>query len=433
MTEPLSSDTVEVVVERKPSCIVELAVTASPSLISKAKEMAYKVVGKHVSVPGFRKGKAPKNLLDAKFPERIDEQLRKSLADLAFQEAERLCNIPPLSRETRISFDMKSLSPEAASLSFSFETAPELPDIDPATITLSPVPPEVVDEAKVDETILQIRRFFATFKPVTERPAQEGDAVRVSVEIIENDPPVKALEGARFEVSKEHMADWMRELVIGMSTGEAREGISTPDADATEEQKKEAAEPKKVRLTLDAIEEIVLPEVSDELAGQLGAKDVSDMRTKLFSLLTKRAEDEAASAEREAVTEQLLSQSSFDLPQSVVERELRYRLEQLSHDPSFQKSFAAMDEAARQAEIEGLRQQGERAVRLFYLSQKIVDDNKIEIDPSDIPTEATSPLEAMFMPPKPKGDEETQRALAISRLMLTKAQDFIRERASKSS
>ena len=426
MDNKLSSDTVSLEVKRLEHCKVEFHAKAHKILVEKAYNKALKEVGKNVSVPGFRKGKAPEAMIVSKFKKQLDDRWNKDLADLTFQESEKLANIPPVTREARIGFEMKSLTTEEATMVFTFETEPEVPTIDPKSLGLESIKRDTVDDAKIDETIHQIRLFFATFEPVTDRPAKEGDFVRIDVDIIEEEPPVNAIKDSRFEVSKEHMAQWMMELVVGANIGDAKDGISKPDDDLSEEEKKAAGEPKKVRLTLAAIEEAKLPETDDALATKLGAKDLVDMRVKLEGLLNKRADEDLANKERDLMANALIKECPFDLPQTMIDREAHYRLQQLSQDKDFQQKFMALDEEQRKTEIEQIKEQGARAVRLFYLCRKVVDDAKLEINPDEIESQASTPLEAMFMPNRPpESENQEQKALAISRLMLTKAQDYL--------
>ena len=79
------------------------------------------------------------------------------------------------------------------------------------------------------------------------------DYVVVDVDVIEKDSPEKALTNARFQVTKEKMADWMYQLVMGMKVGDVKEGVSQPDKNATQKEK-DATPPKKVSLLLRSIE-----------------------------------------------------------------------------------------------------------------------------------------------------------------------------------
>lgn len=426
--QELTSDNVTVTIERKPDCMVELQVKAKKPLVEKAHKKAVKEVSKEVSIPGFRKGKAPEKLITSKYAGPIEERWKKTIADLSFQESEKLANVPPLNQDSRISFDMKSYSEEGAEMTFTFEGEPLVPPIEYDKIEITKEEQVEITPEKVDETVRQIQIFFAEYKEITDRKAQEGDFVTIDVDIIDEDPPQKALTNSRFEVTKDGMAKWMKALITDLKAGESKEGESIPDEDAKEEDK---TPPKKVKLTVNTIQEPQLPELNDELAKKLGCKDLDEMRTNLKKLLDKQAHESAEKKNWEQVSDALLANHPFELPKSLVDKETQFRLRQLISDPVHSEKLRSMNEEKQKEMIDSVKKQGERAVRLFYLCRAIVTENKLPLNPDEVHQEVNTPLEALFSQGTDNYNAQTesqeQKALAMSRLMLTKAQDYALE------
>ena len=167
--EELTNDKIHVSIRRKPNCAIELIVKAAPSLIELARRDAIKSINKEVLIPGFRKGKAPEQMIAKKFSREIDKELHGKLADAAFIEAQNLTKIPVLNRNSKVSFDVKKLTAEGAELSFSFDTEPTVPSIDPALFVPKPIQKRSVGEAELEEAIQQMRFFFADWKTVIDR------------------------------------------------------------------------------------------------------------------------------------------------------------------------------------------------------------------------------------------------------------------------
>ena len=131
ISEEMTNDEVRVIVHRKPACRIELNVKTTPALVDQARKAATKAVSKDVTLPGFRKGRAPEEMILKKFPNDIERQLHKSLADLAFVAAQKLAKVPLLNNNSKITFDLKKQSEEGAELVFSFETEPKVPSVNP--------------------------------------------------------------------------------------------------------------------------------------------------------------------------------------------------------------------------------------------------------------------------------------------------------------
>jgi trigger factor len=433
--QELSGKNVRVLVRRKPSCIVEFEVFASPELAKVAHQKAVKEVAKEATFPGFRKGKAPDHLILKNFPAQVNKKWQEVAANLAFVESQEVAKISPLQKDSRVSFDVKSQSLEQGfHLTFSFETEPSVPSVDPSQMQLKAVEHLVVNEEKVEETIRQVQLFFAKWNTITDRPVQEGDFVLLDVDVFEEDGSVsKLFVDTRFEVIPKSMAKWMRELVLGMEIGMSKEGTSFPDDDAKPEEK-ESFKPKKAKITLKAIEQPIVPDIDDKFAKQLGVSNVKELKENVEKLLREQADAHVREAKREQATEFLLSQYIFDLPRTLIEREAQFRLRQLMSDQQYQNYWERMSEDERRKSIDALLKQSERAVRMFYLCRKIITDAKIAVSPADLPPTPNNFLEALI---RPRADmhfqqnSEMHQAEAYSRLILEKAEDYLIDHAKQ--
>ncbi len=427
------SEAVTFTIERKPECVAEYKVKTSADLVKKARKNAIRAVSKEVSLPGFRKGRAPDHLIVKKFAGPLEERWQKAIADETFRECQKLAHTPLLGEDARISFNVDKHSlEEGAEVTYTFETEPLVPKIDLATIEIEEVKKETVDAKKIEETLHDIQMFFCEWEKISDRGIKEGDHGVIDVDIVETEPPQKALTNARFQVDKKKMAKWMHDLIIGMKIGEAKEGLSEPDPDASEEEKK-ATPPKKVRMILRSIENPKLPPIDDALAQKLGAKDEKEMRENLEKLLNKQAEEHAQKHYREQVSKHLVETYPFDLPKSLLQKETQFRIKQLVADPAFQQKMMGMNEEERKAAIKDIETQGEKAVRLFYISRHIIEENKIPVSPSEVHQEVKTPLEALFSDQSDiynaKEQSQEQKAIAMSRLILSKAEDFLISKA----
>jgi trigger factor len=377
--------------------------------------------------------KAPEELIEKNYGKHVQTEMEKVISDLAFRESMKVCKIPILNNELKIGYNMKSHSLEdGAKLILFFETEPTIPMIDPKTVTLKAVERPEVNADKVEETIRQVQLFFAQWKRV-DREIEENDFVLLDVDVIEEDPPRPLFSGVRFEVTSRAMAQWMKDLVIGHKRGEVLEGTSLPDEDAKKKDKEDLT-PKKVRVTIREVETATLPELNDEFAQKMGVKSVDEMRHNIEKLLNKKADDHVQEKLREEASEILLNDFKFDVPGSLIDREVRFRMEQLLQDPEYAQHWSSMTNEAKKRTVGSIAEQSEKAVRMFYVCRKILADAKITISPKDIPKLSDSPLDMLIGDRRdvnPQGSTEVHQAEAFSRLLLEKAEDYIIAHATK--
>ncbi len=429
--QELATEEVRVHIHRKPACRIEMTVKTIPQLTKDARKNAIKTVSKEISLPGFRKGRAPDDMILSKFPTDVEKQLHKAIADLAFVAAQKVAKVPLLNNNSPISFDLKKQSEEGAEVLFSFETEPAIPEVDSVGFEAKPVVRAEVGETQVEEAIRQMRFFYAQWKLIHDRPIQEGDYIMIDLDTVEGEEVQRVFHHIRFEVSKARMANWMKQLVEGAKTGDVLDGMSEPDDTATEEEKKEF-KPKKVRLSVLKVEEAVLPEMDEEFAKKVGASDVAHMRQSIAGLLNKQADDKVQSELREQVNDYLIDRYPFELPRSLIETEKKHRLGQLTHDPKFKANWQKMSQEERKNLEERLSTESEQAVRLFYLSRQIVQSAKIPVTHQDVQNEAIATYQSHA-----GRDADIDQlpkevyALALSKLILAKAQDYVIQSGNK--
>lgn len=420
---------VEFSITEKEHCLVEYQVKADKSLVKQARQEAVKQLAKSVSLPGFRKGKAPASLIEKKFSDELIEQWKKSLADIAFKKCQESKEAKALYHDTQITFDMETIAEnEDGNLRFVFETLPQVPQIDTSSLELVKVSEKKIGEKEVNQTIEDLRQYFVSHSDV-DRGVQEGDVITINVDIIENDPEERALSDARFEVKKEKMASWMFELIIGMKKGESKEGVSQVDEGASDAEKK-AMPPKKVRVQLVAVQAANLPQLDDSFAQKLGCKTMDELRENLTKLLQKQTDERIQDEYRKQINDQVLEHFKFDLPKSMVSKEVQFRVKQLMQDPHQKKRLSEMSADERKKTVAEVEEHGEKAIRLFFISQKIIQDQKIKVSPAELQVQPSTPLEALFTPnPYQSGsvqeNAKQQESVAMSKLLLKKAEDYL--------
>lgn len=427
------SSAVAFTAEFKPNCVVEYNVDVFPETTQRAKRDALRSIAKEVSIPGFRKGRAPDALIIKKFAEPLRERWHSKIANRAFDECQKVSKIPVLHRDTKITVHVDEPSEqETTKVTYTFETKPTVPSIDFDNITLNWEERDVVDEKKVEETLHSVRLYFADWTKISDRAVQTEDYVLIDVDVIEETPPQRALANTRFQVNRNYMAKWMFEIVLGMKIGEVKQGVSIPDDDAPEKVKKDSP-PKKVELTLRCIENATLPDLDDDLAKKVGVATVGEMRENIKRILNNQSEEDHQKAYRTQIDHYLIENYRFSVPKTVLQEEVRFRMKQIMSDPERRKMMESATAEEQKAILQKVERQGERALRLFYLTEKMVRDQNIRVSPNEVERESRDLLGTLLDRSSGtdgvKSASREQREIAMSRLLLTKAEDFLISKA----
>jgi len=212
-----------------------------------------------------------------------------------------------------------------------------------------------------------------------------------------------------------------------MKALDEKQTTSVADPDATAEEKA-LFQPKECVVKILSVQKAELPFLDDKFAQNVGATSVDDLREKIKNILEKQSSDHVIVKEREQVTNYILEKFPFDLPQSQVEQEIRFRLKQLFDDPHFAPYWQSLSESERRNAISALEAQSKKAIRMFYLSQKIIRDKNIKISKEELNKAPIEPLEVLINPmsgsQNPHG-VDINHAESFSKLVLEKAQDAL--------
>lgn len=424
-TQTLSNSQVTCIVHKKPGCQIEFEVTVSKDLISSAHAKAIKLLSKGLSVPGFRKGKVPESFVLQRFPKEFQDKWKECTVHASLQDCYKQTGIIPLNKDD-VGFKLKNFAPEEASFSFFFEVYPVIPHVDPTQFKLEEIKRPAVDDAKVKETVRQTLFFYANWDKVKDQAVKEGDFLLLDVELTENTPPSPLFTNTRFEVTDASMAKWMKDLLIGKNVGDVVEGVSVPDESA-DQIEKETLKPQKVRITIKEMEKPTLPEMTPELFKNLGVESEDDLKKKIEQLLSKQADDHVKEQQRSQVQQFLLSAYPFELPATLINNEVQFRVSQLNRSEEFLAHWRSLDEAGQKKMIEVIKSQSEKAVKLFHLSNQLLRDKHLSPSAYSLPKPAETQLEALINPGQMDYHQqpELRRAEAISKLILEQAEDYV--------
>ncbi|MBW2455896.1 MAG: trigger factor [Deltaproteobacteria bacterium] len=304
----------DVQVEELSTVARKLVITVDAKTVDQKLEDAYGALKKEVKLPGFRKGKVPRKVLEQRFGPDVSERAAAELAQELVPKELGKQKIEPAS-DPEVEHGRMTRG-KALKLTVTVEIKPaiELASTDGLTATLEPV--EVADE-ELDAHLETIRQQARRIEPVAEhRPLLATDVGLVTVVFEAEGKEDHRREGMHVGLPDDPTGGFLDHLALGLSPGEKRGGTVTvpPNYGAEEWAGMTCA----ATAELTGIGRIVLPELDDEFAKRIGHESLAAARQDLHDqLLTIKEQRSRARAERQLV-DQLVERNTFEVPPKLV-------------------------------------------------------------------------------------------------------------------
>ena len=309
-----------VTTERLPRSLVALTIEVEDDRLEASLKKAVRKVSQEVKIPGFRPGKAPREIVERTVgrPALIQEALDQLLPSL-YEEAIESEAIDAIGQPE---FELESMEPVIVHAKVPVRPTIELNDY--AALRASR-PPVEVDPGQVDESLIGLRRRFATLEPA-DRAVQWGDSVRADVTVTvdgQDEPHVE--EDAEFRVDQDSVVSLpgFLDRLIDLERGGPYEiSFDLPeDFDAPELAGKTA----RYTVTIHEVKQEVLPELDDDFARSLdedGVETVEALRERAERDAREHAEAESLARYHDEVLDLLLASGELDYPEVLVEQEV---------------------------------------------------------------------------------------------------------------
>jgi len=349
---------------------------------------AYAKAKKNIMVPGFRKGKAPRKVVEAMygatvfyedaineiFPEIYDSAVKSQ--DLKAVGAPSIAN-------------METPEEGGIVLTLATELYPE--------VTLGaykgievPKTPVSVSKAEVDAEVQKLVDRNARIETV-DRPAKKGDTVILDFEGFDNGVPFKGGKAEKYslKLGTGSFVPGFEEALEGVSAGDEKDVNVTFPTDYTPEL---AGKPVVFKCKIHEVKETITPEVDDEFAKDVSEFDtIAALRKDLKAKLTKDRQDEADRAFENAAVELAASNMTCEIPACMIDEQVDKHLEQFSYQlqsqgmklEDYQKMIGADTNALRA----NMRPMAETTVRSNILLSEIVHVENLEVTDEEIDAE----------------------------------------------
>ncbi|MBM4143280.1 MAG: trigger factor [Lentisphaerae bacterium] len=340
-------------------------------------------------IPGFRKGRAPAEVVERRFARDIVADARERLIPRFYREAVAQEGLRAVAAVEITDVDLS----RERGLSFTavVDVAPDFRLPKYRRIPLRREAVEVTDKA-VDDAVQRLRAAAARFVDVTDRPAARDDLVCLDYEAALDGRPLKTVEpeGAGIGEGRDvwallgepELLPGIADAIAGMRNGEAREvPIAFPaDFRIAGLAGRRAA----CRFVLKGIRARQLPEIDAEFLKQWQAASPEELREKVRGRLEARAKADEEMRLKDEITRYLLEKTSLDVPQSLLEREsnraARDMIESIAMRGATREQIAGrlvdIREAAQKSSLE--------RVKVSYVLVRIADEERIESSEGEV-------------------------------------------------
>jgi len=355
--------------------------------LAKSMDTAYRTLVKKAAVPGFRKGKAPRDVLEryvgqhAMLDEALNDLVPKTVAEALKEQKIETIDRPQVEVIEVDPVKLKVIAP-----------LPPIVEVgDYKQIRMTPEPVEVKDE-DYDNVIQELRRQQATWEPV-ERAAAENDLVVFDIESnVEGEDYINQ-QGVQYQIQKDskNPVDGFAEQIVGMNKDEVKEFALTLPEDFP----KVGWGGKEVsfKITLSEVKEETLPEANDEFAVQVGEgfANMADLESKVKENILTGAQQKAKQEFEDKLVGAILEISNIEIPPVMVETELDAMIKDqmqrmgLNEDAleSYLKSVGKTDEVMK----EEIRPAAEKRIKSNLVLGKIYQAENLEITKEDVDDE----------------------------------------------
>lgn len=364
------------------SCEKSVKIEVPPEDVDKELDGVYSEFMTHAAVPGFRKGKAPRKIVQMKFGKHLSREAVAKAVESAFENAMDELDIKPVNQPEIGDFDADKTG-EPVVFEAKFEYVPpfdlaEYKDIRP------PKPDSEVPEKEVVETLDRLRENNAMYQTVEDRAVQENDVATISSKAtVDGEPFAEAThDQIPVQVGSGRYIPGFEDEIIGMKKDEEKTfSLTLPDEYPTEAMRGKTAE---FEIKVTQIQERKLPELDDEFAKDMGAfGSLAELKDRIREDLSANMEQRAQSQFRQAIRDELLKRNPIPVPPSMIKG--RYNLINAFQDMELRRYGQSLERAAQEDEALLARNEetAENESRLSLILDKIADEENISISDED--------------------------------------------------
>ncbi len=307
-------------IEEKPDCAYEVKASIPACNTQKQAEEIFTELSHEAEVPGFRKGRVPRKLLEAKFGKVVKGEVDSKLVSAAYEKLVKDKDLHPLAMPEIDGLkeleDRKEGDPLV--VTFKFEVMPKVELGTYRGISIER-PVYAVQDKDVDETIERLRSRYSVFETIDGGVAAEGDQVVISFEgTIDGEPFAGGLANDYPYIlgSKRFFPEFETVLTGSKAGSELTCDVSFPDDAPRPDLRGKAAQ---FKIHVKEVKRRNVPALDEAFAKQAGYESVADLREKVAADLRSHMDEDSKRIVESRALDTVVEASSFEIPKSLIE------------------------------------------------------------------------------------------------------------------
>ena len=376
----------KVTIERIPESQVRLDIAADPDEQNQAIEKAYRKVAREVVIPGFRKGKAPRSMVERYFGrEMVVDEANRTLMDDLYRQAIEQEDLVPVGEPS-----LDSIEPDP--LQF-VVTVPVYPTVDPGNYLSVRVEAEdaSITDADVDEVLEGLRKQQSPWvDPAEPRKAQMGDQITVDIAIAENGEEFQTpTEGANFELGETTFLAELVELVQTLQPGESGSVDIAFDEERIDPGDPRIGKTLTYTLNLTGLKEHDLLPLDDDFAvTYASAENLDEVKDRIRTNLHIEKNRETRSKVVNDIVEKIVEGATFELPAPMIDEQIDRQVQRAQRE--LQMQGIPWDAFLRQiGQTEGewrenIRESAVESLASSVVLREIAEKEGVEVSENDL-------------------------------------------------
>ena len=376
-----------VTIEQAGPCKKKVTIEVPEQVIKGATDAQYNTLRKEALVPGFRKGRAPRRLLEKRFGKEATEQVKLKLLADASDSAIKDNKLAILG-DPNIDFEKIEL-PAQGPLKFDFEVEvrPEfdLPQLEGICVTRTKL--EVTD-GQIDREIEQLRKWSGIWTPRDEGAVEPGDQIIGDVVLkVEGDEAQQKLDNAEIYVRRNGFVgavpvDKLDQLLADAKSGDTRQtSVEVPKTYFREEYRGKKVD---VQITVKDIKWLKPAPLDETFLKRMGAENEDELREKTRDALHSRLEQQARTEMTQQIYQYLLDNTKLDLPLDLVAEQATTLLKR----QYVNLMLKGLSREQIEQQMEQLRssseEQAKEQLKTYFVMDKIADNFGIDVSEEEI-------------------------------------------------
>jgi trigger factor len=332
-------------------------------------EAAYRRYKSEAKIPGFRKGKAPLEMVKRRFKDAIQKDVLETLVPKMYEDALSETDLSPINLPEVKEIDFEEGKP--LKFKAEIEVRPEVEVKDYTGLEVTKSVREITDD-DVEQSLKYLREDLAQLKPV-EREAEYHDHLFVDL-TKKQDGKKEEVKNHELVLDPNNMIKEFQDALLKAKPGEKRE--FEVDYPADFHNKKLAGNKVRYEINIKEIKENILPEVNDEFAKSVGKFDTLDqLKAKIKEGLLQKARRDAEIEVKNELVNQVIKHNPFEVPDTLFD----YYMEALTKD--LKEKYRKVDEKKVREDYKDV---AIGHIKWDLLFHQIVEKEKIEVTQEDM-------------------------------------------------